>query len=262
MKKIVILSLSLISFLNFAQQKTTGDITLSPNNGVMANFTLDNTTSKVTLLLKGPSDRWFGLGIGVNAGFSMSSGDALVYSAVTSPMLTDRSFTGLQQPPVDTVQDWTIVSDNVVAGIRTVTLTRNLTTSDTNDFQLPYATTNSISIAGVRPPNATTTVAPHGGTANVGYATASFTAVLGVDELNALEKNKVKLYPNPAKETVSFKNADKIKSIDIYESTGRKVRSVKLEGDNINVADLKSGSYYLEITLKDGSLTFEKLIKE
>ncbi len=247
--------------MGISQQKTTGDVPLSPNNGITANFTLDNTTSTVTLVLKGPSDRWFGLGIGVNAGFSMSSGDAVVYSAVTTPKLTDRNFTGFVQPPLDGSQDWTIVSDVVAGTVRTLILTRALTNSDPNDYQMPYATTNSISFAGPRPASATNTVGPHGGTANVGYATASFTSVLGVNDTEMLNK-KVVLYPNPAKETVSIKNVDKIKSIDIYESAGRKVRSVKPEGESINVRDLKPGIYYLEITLKDGNLSYEKLIKE
>ncbi|MGN7758767.1 T9SS type A sorting domain-containing protein [Chryseobacterium sp. 22532] len=261
MKNIVLFSFLLISFLGISQQKTTGDVPLSPNNGITANFTLDNTTSTVTLVLKGPSDRWFGLGIGVSAGFSMSAGDAVVYSAVTTPKLTDRNFIGTTQPPLDSSQDWTIVSDVVSGSIRTLTLTRALTNSDPNDYQMPYATTNSISFAGPRPATATTTVGPHGGTANVGYATASFTSVLGVNDTEMLNK-KVVLYPNPAKETVSVKNVDKIKSIDIYESAGRKVRSVKPEGESINVRDLKPGIYYLEITLKDGNLSYEKLIKE
>ncbi|MCT2562453.1 T9SS type A sorting domain-containing protein [Chryseobacterium herbae] len=261
MKNIVLFSFLLTSFLGIAQQKTTGDVPLSPNNGITANFTLDNTTSKVTLVLKGPSDRWFGLGIGVNAGFSMSAGDAVVYSAVTTPKLTDRNFTGTMQPPLDSSQDWTIVSDVVSGSVRTLTLTRALTNSDPNDYQMPYATTNSISFAGPRPATATTTVAPHGGTANVGYATASFSTVLGVNDTDRVSK-KVVLYPNPAKETVSFKNADQIKSLDIYETGGRKVRSVKLDGETVDVRDLKSGIYYFEITLKDGSLSYEKLIKE
>lgn len=261
MKNIVLFSLLLTGFLGISQQKTTGDVPLSPNNGITANFTLDNTTSKVTLILKGPADRWFGLGIGVSAGFGMGSGDAVVYSAVTTPKLTDRNFLGTFQPPQDASQDWTTVSDVVSGTVRTLTLTRALTNSDPNDYQMPYATTNSISFAGPRPPSATNIVAPHGGTANVGYATASFSTVLGVNDTE-LQSKKIVLYPNPAKETVNFKNADRIKSIDIYETTGRKVRTVKLNGENISVSDLKSGTYYFEITSKDGTLSFEKLIKE
>ena len=101
MKNILLLPFLAVSFLGISQQKTTGDVALSPSNGITANFTLDNTTSKVTLVLKGPSDRWFGLGIGVSAGFSMDSGDAVVYSADTTPKLTDRNFTGIMQPPLD-----------------------------------------------------------------------------------------------------------------------------------------------------------------
>ena len=86
-------------------------------------------------------------------------------------------------------------------------------------------------------------------------------AVLATGEV-AAENKKVVLYPNPAKETVNFKNADKIKSVDIFESTGRKIRTVKMDGKEMNVSDLKSGNYYLEISLKDGSTAFEQLIKE
>lgn len=85
--------------------------------------------------------------------------------------------------------------------------------------------------------------------------------VLATGEV-AAESKKVVLYPNPAKETFTFKNVDKIKTVDIYESTGRKLKSVKVDGKEINIAELKSGNYYLEITLKDGSAVFEQLIKQ
>ena len=58
------------------------------------------------------------------------------------------------------------------------------------------------------------------------------------------------------------KDADKIKNIDVFESTGRKVKTIKADGKEVNISDLKSGNYYLEITLKDGSTSFEQLIKE
>lgn len=259
MKRIVFFLSLLVGVSSFSQQKSTGDMTLS-GNGMIANFTLDNTTSKVTLVLKGPSDRWFGFGIGVDQGFSMSAGDALVYTTQTTPALTDRNFSGIMQPPVDATQNWTIVSDNVNAGIRTLTLTRDLTNSDTNDYQLPYSTTNTINIAGVRPGSATFNVASgHGGVA--GYATGTFASVLGTNDL-AIESKKVVLYPNPAKATVSFKNFDKIKSVDIYDAVGRKVKSVKPESESMSVEDLRPGNYYIEIMLKDGNLSYEKLIKE
>jgi len=244
-RKITLLVLLLGSF-GFAQQKTTGDITLSPDNGVSANFTLDNATSKVTLILKGPANKWFGMGIGVNQGFSMSEGDAIVYSAATTPVLTDRNFVGTQQPPVDDSQDWTIISDNVNELIRTVVLSRDLVTADVNDFQMRYETTNSIAIAGVRPPGVTTTVAPHGGTANVGYATANFTT-LGVEDFSL---NAAQVYPNPSKGNFMVKTKTALSKINVYTQTGALVKSINIENDSnleVKVNGLSTGVYLLEL---------------
>ena len=244
-RKITFLVLSLCHF-GFAQQKSTGDITLSPDNGVSANFTLDNNTSKVTLILKGPANKWFGMGIGVDQGFSMAQGDAIVYSAVTTPVLTDRNFQGTQQPPLDDFQDWTIVSDNVNELIRTVVLSRDLVTSDINDFQMRYDTTNSISIAGVRPPGVTTTVAPHGGTANVGYATAVFTP-LGVEDFSL---NAAQVYPNPSKGNFIVKTKTALSKINVYTQTGALVKTINVEKNSnleVKVNGLSTGIYLLEL---------------
>jgi hypothetical protein len=96
MKKITLLLFCLLSFSGFAQSKSTGNISLG--SSFTANFTLNNTTSKVTLVLKGPSDRWFGLGLGVVSGFRMSDGDVVVYTT----SLTDRNFVGTGTPASDT----------------------------------------------------------------------------------------------------------------------------------------------------------------
>lgn len=244
-RKITLLLLSFCS-MAFSQQKSTGDIILSPNNGVSANFTLDNATSKVILVFKGPADRWFGMGIGVDQGFGMSDGDAVVYSAVTSPVLTDRNYIGTQQPPRDDSQDWAIVSDDVSGNIRTLVLTRDLTNTDENDFQMPYETTNRISIAGVRPPSATTTVAPHGGTANVGYARADF-VTLGVEDFSL---NSAQIYPNPSTGNFTVKTKTVLSKIDVYTQTGSLVKSILIDNDKnleVEVNGLSSGVYLLEL---------------
>lgn len=110
MKKATLLLLTLCTFAVFAQSKSTGVMTLSNSVPITANFTLNNNTSTVTLVLTGPSDRWFGLGIGVSPGFGMSAGnDVLVYTTT----LSDRNFIGFAQAPaVDAVQSWTTVSNS------------------------------------------------------------------------------------------------------------------------------------------------------
>jgi hypothetical protein len=262
MQKTTLLLLTLIGSLGFAQQKSTGVMTLSNNPiPITANFTLDNTTSQVTLVLTGPSDRWFGLGIGVEEGFGMAAGDVVVFTTSTTPNLTDRRFAGFSNPPVDAVENWTINSNSVSGTVRTLTLTRPLTTGDSNDFQMPYASTNSISIAGARPSSATFSVGPHGGVNNVGYATATF-QTLNTDDINL---NTVQLFPNPSKNFFNVSARSPFTNVTIYSQTGQLVRTLTFENgsteERIATDDLATGIYLLEVSGTSGK-AWKKLIKE
>lgn len=251
MKKLLLISsLALATIAN--AQFSTGTVSLG-STGMTVKF--DTTPTLVTITLTGSDAAYLGIGFG-NVGEGMQSGkDGFIYNSTAN---RDYNFIGTTTPNADTVQDWTQTSNTTSGGIRTVVATRSLS-GGTGDTAITNAA-GTINIFFAKGTAVDLSSGYHGGS-NRGYATLTKTAVLGTNDLLA-ESKKIILYPNPAKSTVSFKNADKIKSIDIYESTGRKVRSVKLEGDNINVSDLKSGSYYLEMTLQDGSLSFEKLIKE
>jgi hypothetical protein len=250
MKKLLLIS-SLALATTVSAQFSTGTVSLGSTGMTVK---LDTSTTLATITLTGSDASYLGIGFGTSG---MANGaDGFVYNSTAN---RDYTFVGVgSAPTADAVQDWTETSNTTTAGIRTVVATRSLSggSGDT-------AITNSagtINIFFAKGPGTALSSGYHGGT-NRGYATLTKTAILGTNDLVA-ESKKVVLYPNPAKSTVSFKNADKIKSIEIYESTGRKVKSVKLEGESINVSDLKSGSYYLEMTLTDGSLSFEKLIKE
>lgn len=252
MKKLLLISSLALSTIAQAQF-STGTVTLGSTGMTVK---IDTTPTLATITLTGSDAAYLGIGFG-NTGEGMVSGkDGFVYNSTAN---RDYTFIGVgSAPSADAAQDWTQTSNTTAAGIRTVVATRSLS-GGAGDTAITNAV-GTINIFYAKGPGLALSSGYHGGT-NRGYATLTKAASLSTNDLIA-ESKKVVLYPNPAKETVSFKNADKIKSIDIYESTGRKVRSVKLEGDNINVADLKSGSYYFEMTLKDGSLSFEKLIKE
>ncbi|MCU7618211.1 T9SS type A sorting domain-containing protein [Chryseobacterium sp. PBS4-4] len=255
MKKLLLIS-SLALATTVSAQFSTGTVSLGSTGMTVK---LDTSTTLATITLTGSDASYLGIGFG-NAGEGMVSGkDGFIYNSLsTTNTNLDYTFAGINVTPnADPVQDWTITSNTTSGGIRTLVATRSLS-GGTGDTAFTNAA-GSMNIFFAKGPSTTLANNYHGG--NRGYATLTKTAVLGTNDLVA-ESKKVVLYPNPAKSTVSFKNADKIKSIDIYESTGRKVRSVKLEGESINVSDLKSGSYYLEMTLQDGSLSFEKLIKE
>lgn len=248
MKKLLLIS-SLALATSVSAQFSSGAVNLGSTGMTVK---LDTTPTLATITLTGSDTAYLGIGFGSSG---MASGaDGFIYNSTAN---RDYTFNNIGVAPTpDASQDWTQTSNTTTSGIRTVVATRSLSggAGDT-------AIANSVGTVNIFFAKGNSTTISQHSSSNRGYASLNMSATLGTNDLLA-ESKKVVLYPNPAKETVSFKNADKIKSIDIYESTGRKVRSVKLEGDNINVADLKSGSYYFEMTLKDGSLTFEKLIKE
>lgn len=263
MKKITFLLITFLSVATFAQQKTTGTIALSNGIPITANFTLNNDTSQVTLILTGPSDRWFGLGIGIVSGFGMYGGDVVVFTTNTTPNLTDRNFIGTAQPAQDASQDWTTVSNTVSGSIRTLILTRSLTTSDAaNDFQLPYATTNSINFGGVRASAANMNIGSHGGTASAGFAVNATFASLGVEDVSL---NATQIYPNPSKGSFTVQTKTSLELINIYTQTGSFVKSIKVDaadGENeVNVTGLSVGIYLMEL-VNEKEKSWKKIIIE
>ncbi|WP_310558344.1 T9SS type A sorting domain-containing protein [Flavobacterium sp.] len=251
MKKITILLFCFLSFLGFSQSKTTGVINLNAN--MTANFTLNNATSKVTLVLKGPSDRWFGLGLGISSGFNMSAGDALVYST----SLTDRNFVGFQAPINDT-QDWTTMSNSIASGIRTLTLERNLTTSDgANDLQMPYASTSSIRLSWTRSNAASNSLSSNH---LVGFATGTFTDVLSVQDFSL---NASSIYPNPSSGEFYIKTKTNLSRVNVYNQTGGLVKTIIVAADSrevkVEVNGIQSGVYFLELQ-NDSEKSWKKVI--
>jgi len=247
MKKVLLLANLALAPLMWAQF-SSGTVVL-PSAGMSVK--LDTNATTVTLTLVGDSNSMMGIGFG-NVGMASGS-DGFIYNSSAN---RDYTFTGMTTPTADASQDWTQTSNTVSGSTRTVVATRSLN-GGTGDFAIPNAA-GSINIFYARTAGSQN-LGYHGGSR--GYATLTFGATLGTAE-TALANKKVMLYPNPAKESVSFKNADKIKSIAIYEATGRKVKTLIVDGENININDLKAGNYYFEMTLKDGTTSYQQLIKE
>lgn len=248
MKK-TLLALSL-ALANFAwAQFSSGTVNLPATSMTVK---LDTTPTGVTMTVTGDSNSMMGIGFGTT-GMAPGS-DGFIYNSSAN---RDYTFIGMTTPNADAAQDWTETSNTVSGSTRTVVATRSLS-GGAGDFAIANAA-GTINIFYSRKSGGTS-LGYHD--AGRGYASLTMAAAtLSTNEIAANSK-KVSLYPNPAKSTVNFKNVDKIKSVDIYEATGRKVISVKPEGESISVENLKTGSYYLEIQFKDGSTSYEKLIKE
>ncbi len=260
MKKITLLLTTIMSFAAFAQSKTTGTLSLSNSIPITANFTLNNDTSQVILVLTGPSDRWFGLGIGVQSGFGMGGGDVVVFSTSTTPNLTDRNFQGTGNPPQD-IQDWTTVSNSVISGVRTLTLVRALTNTDPNDFQMPYATTNSINFGGVRASSVSMNVGSHGGSASAGYVTNATFTTLGMEDFSL---NAAQVFPNPSNGNFVISSKVNLQDIAVYSQTGALISTIKANDsttNEINLSGLAKGVYLLELK-NETDKSWKKIIIE
>ena len=260
MKKITLLLTTIMSFAAFAQSKTTGTLSLSNSIPITANFTLNNDTSQVILVLTGPSDRWFGLGIGVQSGFGMGAGDVVVFTTSTTPNMTDRNFQGTGNPPQD-IQDWTTVSNSVTSGVRTLTLVRALTNTDPNDFQMPYATTNSINFGGVRASSASMSVGSHGGSASAGYVTNATFTTLGVEDFSL---NAAQVFPNPSNGNFVISSKVNLQDVAVYSQTGALISTIKANDsttNEINLSGLAKGVYLLELK-NETDKSWKKIIIE
>ena len=157
---------------SFSQTYTTGVVNLSSTSGLAMNAKIDVGT-QVTLTLTGPSGRWFAVGFNAN---SMNNGTDVV-GVHSSGTLTafDCNLTGFNAPVTDPQQNWTITSDVVNAGVRTISATRALNTGDANDYVFS-ATPASIGLIWARSSTASFSYSYHGG-GNRGATSANFTLI-------------------------------------------------------------------------------------
>jgi hypothetical protein len=243
-KTIFLLTIFLVSILGFSQTKSTALVSL--NAEMTAKFTLDNVTSKITLVLTGSSNKWTSLGIGTSS--STTSGDVYVYT--TSVINNTPSSTSSNG-------DWNAISNTVNSGVRTVTLERTLTNSDLNDLQLAFDNTNSIDVVWSRSGSAIAT-APN---PNRGSTTAIFTANLGVEDVSFYDE--VQLYPNPTSNEVFIKTTANLSRITIYSQTGALVKTIKIDDYSneykVNVNDFNKGLYIFELQ-NESEKTWKKVV--
>lgn len=92
---------------------------------------------------------------------------------------------------------------------------------------------------------------------------------LSVNEINFSDgKNDIRLFPNPAKDSVSIQGIKVFTSkmkIDIYNTIGQKVKSLALNSDEFNakhsVSELNEGIYFVRFSTADYSNTLKLIIK-
>ena len=254
MKKITLILSLLISAYGFAQNTSTGVVTLNANAGFTVQFDVNGTTNKVTMTMVGPSNVWLAVALNTTGGNSMGAGgeDVILYD---STGLKDRNLTGAQNAPnVDASQDWTQSSNTVTSGVRTIVATRDLDTNDINDYV--FTTTNN---------SALPLLWAYGSGTNLAYhASRGATASTLSTETIALTP-EFNIYPNPVTNelSVEFPSAVTQATISVYSVLGTLVYSSTMDQWNskINTSEWNTGVYLMNINAANFSQT-KRIIKQ
>ena len=76
-----------------------------------------------------------------------------------------------------------------------------------------------------------------------------------------VDKNKVSVYPNPFQDVLNISDIKGVKSISISDISGRQVKMMK-PSTTLQVSDLKTGLYIVNLNMEDGSVRSIKAIKK
>ncbi|WP_295338320.1 T9SS type A sorting domain-containing protein [Flavobacterium sp.] len=238
MKKITLLLL--LPFLGFSQSKVSNTVSVSNSN---VTILLDNDTQTATLTLVGPSDRWLAAQFGSFSG-GMEAGSDVVYYNGT--VLVDATHGGIGvAPTADAQNNWTVATNTVASGVRTIVATRPFNSPDATDYDFNYNNT-TIGIALAQGNSASFSLAYHGAANRISNTAVPFTT-LGVEDFSL---NATQIYPNPSNGDFSIQLKTSLTQVNIYSQTGAFVKTIKVEESDsatVSVNGLSTGVYLLEL---------------
>ena len=226
-----------------AQTYSTGVINLSATPGLEYSAEIDITSTEVTLALVGPDDRWLALGFDATNMFSQT--DVVIFDGTN---LTDRTFTGGRAiPTLDTNQDWSISSNTVSSGVRTLIATRALDTGETNDYDF-VANAGSINLVWARGNGATFNLGFHGGS-NRGATASGIT--LGTNDFDIADTFKI--IPNPAASNLNLKLSKSFDAatVTVYNALGKQIHNTVITNFNasIDISSWSNGIYLVSVEI-------------
>ena len=79
--------------------------------------------------------------------------------------------------------------------------------------------------------------------------------------IEIVERNNIKIYPNPAKDKIFIKSELLIKKVEIYSSTGTLLLSDNNFNGKISVSSLLKGIYLVRV-YTDNGITISKIVKK
>ncbi len=250
MKQQLFFFLLMCSAVTFSQIFSTETVTVG---SLSASVRIDDTTTTVTMM--GPEDNWFAVGFrdaGSTTGNMSSGADVLRTDGTT---LTDAQFSGFGLPGADTSQDWTLDSNTVSGGVRTVVASRANNSGDANDFVF------SPEEAGI------TLVLAHGTLNGTTHAQHSSRGAVAAQTLSTKKYQQLSfgLYPVPASNSVTVQlptNVSKAE-VSVFDLAGRLVanQAISLSDKDINIQALGAGMYMVKVMSED-KLGVKRLVKK
>jgi hypothetical protein len=85
----------------------------------------------------------------------------------------------------------------------------------------------------------------------------------GTSVLSEKQLDEPYCYPNPAHDIIKLVNSDAIESFKLIDITGKIIMwQTQITDDYITVSQLKSGTYFIQLSLTNGNTTVEKIIIE
>ncbi len=72
------------------------------------------------------------------------------------------------------------------------------------------------------------------------------------------------MYPNPTTSTITIPNAGTLRSVTLLDERGKRISSVRIQGDNaiVSLKDLPAGIYLIELVDHRGSTTIRRAVKK
>lgn len=103
-----------------------------------------------------------------------------------------------------------------------------------------------------------TTSAPY----YMGFDDLSVTQSVLATAETSVNKNQIKVHPNPFKDVLNIADIGDVKSVAIRDVSGRVVKTIDNPSNQLHLGELKTGLYLVTIQFKDGSMSTVKAIKQ
>ena len=75
-------------------------------------------------------------------------------------------------------------------------------------------------------------------------------------------KDSIKVYPNPFHDVITISEIRNVKTVHVMDASGRLVKTIEKPTAQLQLGDLKSGMYILQLAHRDGTTTSVKVIKK